>query len=243
MASLDQIIDTTQLLQDVETSQALQQMDPQSLQRYLQNAQDGLYRDVTQSKDGAVQKAYGDLEQASTTQHAIFYYQQRNQDLSNIQGQVYQDRKGNADAVVHDRDLAKRQYEMNQWETSSKLDTLFVYQQLLIILCAVIVMSYLWNRNIISPYVFFGMLFVLICIFVFTIVDRVQYNNTLRDGRYWSQRLFPSYSTIKMPNICGADSIGKGISDAEKEYNSAVSGAEADYSSAYQKVQNAYNQL
>jgi len=243
MASLDQIIDTTQLLQDVETSQALQQMDPQSLQRYLQNAQDGLYRDVTQSKDGAVQKAYGDLEQASTTQHAIFYYQQRNQDLSNIQGQVYQDRKGNADAVVHDRDLAKRQYEMNQWETSSKLDTLFVYQQLLIILCAVIVMSYLWNQNIISPYVFFGMLFVLICIFVFTIVDRVQYNNTLRDGRYWSQRLFPSYSTIKMPNICGADSIGKGISDAEKEYNSAVSGAEADYSSAYQKVQNAYNQL
>ena len=49
MASLDQLIDTTQLLQDAETSQALQQMDPQSLQRYLQNAQDGLYRDVTQS--------------------------------------------------------------------------------------------------------------------------------------------------------------------------------------------------
>lgn len=243
MASLDQIIDTTQLLQDVETSQALQQMDPQSLQRYLQNAQDGLYRDVTQSKDGAVQKAYGDLEQASTTQHAIFYYQQRNQDLSNIQGQVYQDRKGNADAVVHDRDLAKRQYEMNQWETSSKLDTLFVYQQLLIILCAVIVMSYLWNQNIISPYVFFGMLFVLVCIFVFTIVDRAQYNNTLRDGRYWSQRLFPTYSTVPLPDICGANGIGRDISNAEKEYNSAVSGAEADYNSDYQKVQNAYNQL
>jgi hypothetical protein len=34
-------------------------MDPQSLQRYLQNAQDRLYRDVTASKDGAIQKAYG----------------------------------------------------------------------------------------------------------------------------------------------------------------------------------------
>jgi len=243
MASLDQLIDTTQLLQDVETSQALQQLDPQSLQRYLQNAQDALYRDVSTSKDTAIQKAYGDLEQASTTQHAIYYYQQRNQDLSNIQGQVYQDRKGNADAVLYDRDLAKRQFEMNQWDTSNKMDTLFVYQQLLIILCAVVVMSYLWNRNILSPYVFFGLLFILVCIFVFTLVDRIQYNSTLRDGRYWSQRLFPTYSSIPVPNICGVGGVGKDISNAEKDYNSAVSGAESDYASDYQKVQNAYNQL
>jgi len=243
MASLDQIIDTTQLLQDVETSQALQQMDPQSLQRYLQNAQDALYRDVSTSKDGAIQKAYGDLEQASTTQHAIFYYQQRNQDLSNIQGQVFQDRKGSADAVLYDRDLAKRQYEMNQWDTSNKMDTLFVYQQLLIILCAVVVLSYLWNQNIVSPYVFFGIVFILVCIFVFTIVDRAQYTNTLRDNRYWSQRLFPSYSTIRLPNVCGADSVGKAIDSAEKDYTTAVQGAETDYASSYQKLQNAYNQL
>ena len=254
MASLDQLIDTTQLLQDAETSQALQQMDPQSLQRYLQNAQDGLYRDVTQSKDGAIQKAYGDLEQASTTQHAVFYYQQRNQDLSNIQGQVYQDRKGNADAILHDRDLAKRQFEMNQWDAGNKMDTLFVYQQLLIILCAVIIMSYLWNQNIISPYVFFGLLFILVCIFVFTIVNRAQYTNLLRDNRYWSQRLVPTYSTIKMPNVCGAGGIGKDISDLEKDYNSevqgaqsdytsAVQGAQSDYNSAAQSIQNEYNQL
>ena len=241
MASLDQIIDTTQLLQDIETSQALQQMDPQSLQRYLQNAQDRLYRDVTASKDGAIQKAYGDLEQASTTQHAIFYYQQRNQDLSNIQGQVYQDRKGNADAVLHDRDLAKRQFEMNQWETGNKMDTLFVYQQLLIILCAVIVLSYLWNRNIISPYVFFGIVFILTCIFVFTIVNRAQYTNSLRDSRYWSQRLFPSYSVVPLPNVCGAGGVGTDISDLENDYNSAVSGAQADYNSAVSNVQSDYN--
>ena len=261
MASLDQIIDTTQLLQDVETSQAIQQMDPQSLQRYLQNAQTNLYRDVTQSKDGAIQKAYGELEQASSTQHAISYYQQRNQDLSNIQGQVYQDRKGNADAVLFDRDLAKRQFEMNQWETSNKMDTLFIYQQLLIILCAVIIMSYLWNKSILSAYVFFGLLFVLVCIFVFTIVNRAQYNNTLRDSRYWSQRLFPSYSTVPIPNICGGDAVqdvdseynsavqdvesgyNSAVQSAQSDYNSAVQGVQSDYNSAAQSIQNAYNQL
>jgi hypothetical protein len=264
MASLDQIIDTTQLLQDVETSQAIQQMDPQSLQRYLQNAQTNLYRDVTQSKDGAIQKAYGDLEQASSTQHAISYYQQRNQDLSNIQGQVYQDRKGNADAVVFDRDLAKRQVEMNQWEASNKMDTLFIYQQLLIILCAVIVMSYLWNKSILSSYVFFGLLFVLVCIFVFTIVNRAQYTNTIRDGRYWSQRLFPTYDMPRLiPTICepsgqivqdiesGYDSAVQGIESgyssavqsAQSDYNSAVQSVQSDYNSAAQSIQNAYNQL
>lgn len=245
MASLDQIINTTQLFQDVETSQALQQMDPQSLQRYLQHAQDSLYKDVTSKKDDAFQKAYGDLERATSTQHAIFYYNQRNQDLSNIQGQVYQDRKQNADAVLFDRDLAKRQYEINQWETGNKMDTLFVYQQLLIILSAVIVMFYLWKQSILSSAVFFGILFVLVCIFVFTIVNRAQYTNSIRDNRYWSQRQFPTYAKIKVPDVCNANKLEKGIEGdigwAEKELETSYMSGLSDVGQDLSSLANEYN--
>jgi len=251
MSSLPSIIQATQLLQDVEVSQALQQMDPQSLQQYLQNAQQSLYKDVTSHKDEAIQKAYGDFERAASTEHAILYYKQRNQDLDTIQGQVYADRKGSADAVLHDRDLAKRQYEINQWETSNKMDTLFVYQQMLIILSAIVVMSYLWQNNILSSVVFFALLFVLVCIFVFTVVDRSQYTNFLRDGRYWNRRQFPSNSKTPTPSgPCSLENalesayqetqqaVDQGAQDAQNAYNQAGQ----DASQASQGVQNAYNQ-
>lgn len=255
MSSLPSIIQATQLLQDVEVSQALQQMDPQSLQQYLQNAQETLYKDVTTHKDDAIQKAYGDFERAASTEHAILYYKQRNQDLDTIQGQVYADRKGSAQAVLHDRDLAKRQYEINQWETSNKMDTLFVYQQMLIILSAVIIMSYLWQKRILSSVVFFSLLFVLVCIFIFTIVDRAQYTNFMRDGRYWNRRLFPSNSTTPAPmGPCSMENalenayqetqqaVNQASQDAQNAYNQGSQDAQNDYNQASQSAQNAYNQ-
>jgi len=73
MASLDQAIQFTQQFQDVELTTALQQLrqDPQALQRFLQNAQDSLYKDVPTQEDSALQQIYGDLERATTTNHAI----------------------------------------------------------------------------------------------------------------------------------------------------------------------------
>jgi hypothetical protein len=115
--------------------------------------------------------------------------------------------KGDADAILNDRDLAKRQYEINQWTAGNGMDTLFIYQQLLIIVCTVIVLLFIWRQGIISNVMFFGVLFVLVCIFVFTIVNRAQYTNFLRDKRFWNRRLFPTYKKIPVPNICSDPSF------------------------------------
>jgi hypothetical protein len=129
MTSVDQASKYSKQYQDIELSNALQQLrnDPVSLQQFLQNAQTNLYTDVIAQKDGAFQKIYGDLQRASSTDKAVQLYNQRNEDVNNLQSELYNARKGETDAVIHDINLAKRQSEINQWSTGNKLDTLFVY--------------------------------------------------------------------------------------------------------------------
>lgn len=235
MSTVEQAIQYTQLFQDVELAQALQQLrnDPQAMQRFLQNAQNSLYKSVTEQKDDTFQKVYGDLERASSAQKAIYYYNLRNNDLNNLQDAVFQAQKGSADAVIHDRDLAKRQVEINQWSSGNKMDSLFVYSQAFIFICTVILISYLWIQGILSTSIFTIIGTILLIIFVFTVVNRAQYTIFLRDSRYWNRRQFPTFRGIPAPNICNtninqveADSVSaeNTLKQWEQQATSAVSG-------------------
>jgi hypothetical protein len=107
------------------------------------------------------------------------------------------------DLRVFDAGLAKRQNEINQWEAGNKLDTLFVYQQMLIILSAVIIMTYLLKKGILPSTVFWSITGILAAIFAFTVANRVQFTDKIRDTRYWNKRQFPvDQTSIPMINIC-----------------------------------------
>uniref|UniRef100_A0A6C0DJN0 Uncharacterized protein n=1 Tax=viral metagenome TaxID=1070528 RepID=A0A6C0DJN0_9ZZZZ len=210
MSDLKNLANDVEVLQTTELVTAIQDLSKQGndgLTQYLQESQKQLYDGVTSAKDDAFVKVYGDYERASSTQNSLLFYDQRNHDLNNIQESVYSLQKGDMDAITHDSDLAKRQYEINQWASGNNMDTLFVYQQLMIIVCTTIVLLYLWNAGILEDLIFYSILFVLICIFVFTIVNRSQYTNFLRDKRFWNRRLFPTYKKIPVPNICSDPSF------------------------------------
>jgi hypothetical protein len=219
-----------QLFQDIELSRALSQLkqNPQALQAFLQQSQSKLYNDITTAKDDTIQKVYGDLQRASDTGNAIYYYFKRNKDLDKIQTQLYNSQKGAADAVIHDRDLAKRQYEINQWSSSNKMDSLFVYSQLFIILCTVSLLVFVGYNGILPPMAIAIISFIVIVIFVFTIVNRSQYTNFLRDGRFWNRRKFPVYNPVPTPNICDtnvAASVQSGLTAAQEKSRSFLAGA------------------
>jgi len=251
MTSVDQASKYSKQYQDIELSNALQELrnDPVSLQQFLQNAQTNLYTDVIAQKDGAFQKIYGDLQRASSTDKAVQLYNQRNEDVNNLQSELYNARKGETDAIAHDINLAKRQSEINQWSTGNKLDTLFVYQQIFIILCTIVFMTYLLTNSIITAGLYFSLLFVLVCIVVFTIVNRAQYTQFLRDGRYWNKRKFPTYSA-NIPNICPqGNSSGNGsnssltLSSMEQSLQNDVSSAQKNVSSSWSSATNSINNM
>jgi len=63
---LQSIIDSTNTLQDIELSTAINQLktDPAKLQAFLQNQQTQVYSDIIKQKDGTFQKVYGDMQRA-----------------------------------------------------------------------------------------------------------------------------------------------------------------------------------
>jgi hypothetical protein len=204
---LEMIIEYTHLFQDVELSAAIQRLrnNPEELQRFLQNQQENVYRDITKQKDESFTKVYGDLERAGESQRASMMFGVRNTQLDRITQDVLNKQESSSLAVTADNDLAKRKYEMNEWAVNNKKETLFIYSQLFIILCASCVLVYLWKKGIMGLGLFIGIELILVLIFIFTIVYRSQYTDTLRNRHFWNRRQFKQDKAgikIPIPNGC-----------------------------------------
>jgi hypothetical protein len=240
MSNLDQIIDYTQLFQDVELATAVGQLkqNPAELQQFLQNQQGKIFSDVTKQKDSTFQKVYGDLSRASKAQEAVLMLDKRNQELANIQQQIYQNQEKSANAVTEDKNLAGRKYEMNQWSVGNKKDTLFVFSALFILLSALILLTVLWRMNTISSALCGGLAAPLIIIFVLIVIYRANFTNVWRDKRYWNRRTFEGkYGKIPVPLCPGSlTGIEKGLSSLESDVQSGISSAGQAISSVTQTV-------
>ena len=262
MSNLNQIIDYTKLFQDVELATAIGQLkqNPTQLQQFLQTQQNKVYTDVVKQKDSTFQKVYGDLNRASQAQDAILLYNKRNKELANIQQTVYNNQKNSADAMVEDKNLANRKYEMNQWSVNNKNDTLFVFSMLFIMISGLILIIVLWRMGLISSKLCAALAAPLIIIFILTVINRSQYTNIFRDKRYWNKRSFDgNYGKIPVPLCPGSLSgikndlnsfsvgIASDISSAEQDISSVTQSAEQDISStaqsAEQGLSTVYNKL
>jgi hypothetical protein len=186
-----ELIYQIQLLQEQAAAAAIGPTDEALAAPLLQSIED--------QKSSALNAAYGDLQDSTNSLHALYYYGARESDLSGAQGIALEALKRPAQELQEDKQLAKRQNEINQWTASNKLDTLFVYQQLLIALCVTIILVYLMKRGILSTTVFYLIESVLLLIIVFTIISRSQYTNNLRDKQYWNKRTFEKQVPIPGP--------------------------------------------
>jgi hypothetical protein len=147
--------------------------------------------------------AYGDLKNSTNALQALSYYGARNVDVANLQTTATKPIISAANQMVSDTQLAKRQNEINQWAAQNKLDTLFVYQQLFIILCATIILVYLMQRGLLSSTAFYMFVAIFALIFTLTIVNRAQYTDTIRDKKYWNKRSFEKQTPVPL-TICSS---------------------------------------
>ena len=189
-------------MQQVATSQSLSTQNLQELQTYVQQAQQNLYNDVTGKKDAAMASAYGELKANTNALHGLQYYLKRNVQLNKVQEDIVGTVKAQASAIEEDQNMAKRQNEINEWEAGNKRDTLFVYQMMLVGLSLTIILAYLMSIGIIGSYLFYGLTLVIVLIFIFTIVNRAQYTNAIRDRRFWNKRRFPTDTTPINTSLC-----------------------------------------
>lgn len=255
MSSIDQYTKQAQNAQDVELTQAIYTLkqNPQALQKFLQNAQDSLFKDVTTQKNDTITKVYGDFQNAAQSKNAVVSYYLRDKELKSAQDSLFKDKAYDASSTVNDKNLAQRQYEINQWAFGNKMDTLFVYQQLFIILCTVVILTFLQSRAMLSSTVYYILMTVLVVIFIVTLVYRYRFTVAIRDQRYWNRRVFPDGEAVPQQQQCTGGTTGSGSSsgglwadltaDASSAYSTAdtdissgISTAETDASSAYQSA-------
>jgi len=240
MSNLDQVIDYTKLFQDVELATAIGQLkqNPSQLQQFLQGQQGKVYSDIIKQKDSTFQKVYGDLTRASEAQESILMLDKRNQELAQIQKEIYNNQKSLADATTEDKNLASRKYEMNQWSIGDKNDTLFVFSSLFIVLSVLILLTGLWRLNLMSAALCGGVASFFIVIFILIIIYRSNFTNVWRDKRYWNRRTFEGkYGKIPMPLCAGALSgIENGISSVNNSIQNGISSSELIASSSTQSV-------
>jgi hypothetical protein len=211
------------LFQQLAASQSLSTQNLQELQTYVQQAQQNLYNDVTGKKDAAMANAYGELKANTNALHGLQYYLKRNMQLNKVQEDIVGTVKAQAAAIQDDQNMAKRQNEINEWEAGNKRDTLFVYQMMLVGLSITIILAYLMSIGLISGTLFYGLVFALLAILIFTIVNRVQYTNSIRDRRFWNKRRFPTDTTPINTSLCLSVNSATGASLTDISGNSVGS--------------------
>ena len=203
VVTLDSLIGSTQLNQDVELSTAIAALknDPAKLQAFLQEQQDKVYRKIIKQKEGTFEKVYGDLATAAHVQDAVLMQHTRTQELNAVQKDMYEKQKEHSKAVIHDKQLAGRKSEMNEWTVNNKRDTLFVMSSLFIMLSGLLLLTGLYRMGVVGSTLWIALGIPLLVVFTLIVINRSQYTARLRNKRYWNKQIFEGkYGTIPLPS-------------------------------------------
>ena len=199
-------------LQDIEKVQFLQtlQSDPAQYSAYVQEKSGRILTETVDTKRASFVKMSGDMARVMDMDHNSLAALNRTTDLANTQDQIIAEQQRMTGAKTYNKDLTRRQVEINNWYYENKRETLFVLQLILIVMLTLVVIlgvtSYGWIGEDGSNYL---MGFVII-VGAGTWLYRWYYTSNIRDPRYWNQRRFPQDGKIDPPSapIC-TDSNGE----------------------------------
>ena len=201
---MDQNIRDVLSLQDIQLANAMTNLkdDPTKLTTFIRQQQNSLYSTVTKEHSDNFQKVFNDLQNAGNTVKNITYYHVRNKDLDNTQEAIFGKARAEADAATYDSQIAKRQFEINEWTSGNKMDTLFIMQMIFIGLTLTTPLLYMVRIGMIPMAVFSMISFLILVAIVLTFVVRYQYHDKSRDLRFFNRRRFASMGGPPTPPTC-----------------------------------------
>jgi hypothetical protein len=158
--------------------------------------------------------------------------------ISTMQTGFLQDAMVSTEADANDstikRDNAMRQFEINEWTTSNRQESIFVYQFIFFGILIATIIGGFWRIGVITGPLASFLTFIDMAIVVFVIVYRAQYTTFKRDKRHWNKRRFQSAGPLfNAPNCPAAvDFVTNLPGNLEAGANSAAVGALGALSSA-----------
>jgi hypothetical protein len=180
--------------------------DPAGYSAYQQQRIGQIVNDITGRKQSAFQKAQIDLGRYMDMHHNVNFYKTRSADIDTITGAMLQNNNNLMGNIVHDKDLSKRQFEINEWYNYNKLETLFYLQVVFMSSMAASIVMYLSKRGTISG----GVAVIIYSLLALTVLVvgayRYFFTNNTRDVKLWHRRYFASTPPAPTPaKECDSD--------------------------------------
>ena len=193
-------------LQDIEKVQFLQtlQADPAKYSAYVNEKSGRILSETVDTKRASFVKQSGDMARMMDMDHNSMAALDRTNDLAATQETIIKQQESQFGTVRFNKDMTRRQVEINNWYYENKRETLFVLQLTLIVVMTLVVIlgvtSYGWITQMAADYL---MGFVII-VGLGTWLYRWYYTTYIRDPRYWSQRSFKGDGAQEPPSgqIC-----------------------------------------
>jgi hypothetical protein len=204
MGNLQSLTDATRNVQDAQYIRALQGMTPEQRTSYFASQKTQFVNNLLDERESAFQKTYTDMIKNTNVQHSLLYYKARNSDVDEIGKQMDNKNKATENTAIYNKQLAERQYEINEWTNNNKQETLFVFQLLFITLLVVSLFAFLQRLGYFSNLLFGALTGLLLFLVAATIANRANYTNRIRGKRYWNKKdtTRTGGGSSGDPNIC-----------------------------------------
>jgi len=189
--NVDMLIDQTKLLSDMELQAYLASLSESQKRDFISSNVGDTINTVDQNKSAKFMDLLDQTTGADNNIVSAAYYVARTKDLTGLAKDVDNMTSNQLTVIDINGNLAGRQNEINEWENSNKLDTLYIMQILFISLSMVGIFAFLLTKGIISSALFGFLSYTIAAVSVVMIIIRWRYTNVSRDTRYWHKARFP----------------------------------------------------
>lgn len=179
-------------LQDIEKIQFLQtlQSDPAKYSAYIQDKTGRILNETVDTKRASFVKVSGDMARMMDMDHNSVAALNRTNDLASTQDQIIGEQAKRVGTINYNRDMTRRQVEINNWYYENKRETLFILQLILLVVLTLVIVLWLTSEKWIAQEASDYLMGFIIVVGLGTWMYRWYYTTTIRDPRYWSQRSF-----------------------------------------------------
>lgn len=179
-------------LQDIEKIQFLQtlQSDPAKYSAYIQDKTGRILTETVDTKRASFVKVSGDMARMMDMDHNSVAALNRTNDLASTQDQIIGEQAKRVGTINYNKDMTRRQVEINNWYYENKRETLFILQLILLVVLTLVIVLWLTSEKWIAQEASDYLMGFIIVVGLGTWMYRWYYTSTIRDPRYWSQRSF-----------------------------------------------------
>ena len=188
MPSLANVIVDTQALSDLELQSYLAGLNKDQTATLIADNIDTIKGQVSAVKETNFTNANQQLVTADNGITSAAYYLLRTQDLQQLATDVNNVTTQQATEISINNELANRQYEINEWSNSNKMDTLYFLQVLFISLTLSGVLLFLMKNGLLPSYLFGLFSFLIVVFAIIVLLWRWRFTAVKRDVTYWNKQ-------------------------------------------------------